>query len=416
MQNALVMILAGGQGARLFPLSKDRAKPAVPFGGRYRIIDFVLSNIVNSGFYKIKVLTQFKSESLTRHLSLAWHLSHVLGQYIDHVPPQMKAGNEYWYNGSADAVYQNLNLIRNEDCDRVCVFGADHIYKMDLRQMMDYHNQKKADLTIATIPVPVRSACDFGVVEIDRNWKVIGFKEKPKNPKTIPNNPEMALVSMGNYIFNTDTLIKNVTKDSKADTDHDFGKDIIPDMIGKGDVFAYNFNDNIVQGMSEEERGYWRDIGNIDAYWSANMDLIEVSPVFNLYSKEWPIRTYYESLPPAKFVFENKKEGRVGTATDSLVSEGCIISGGQVKRSILSPTVRINSFSLVTDSILMEGVNIGRHAKVKRAVLDKFVNVPSNVKIGYNLEEDSKRFYVSPSGIVVIPKNTNLEKKFGIGN
>ena len=416
MQNALVMILAGGQGARLFPLSKDRAKPAVPFGGRYRIIDFVLSNIVNSGFYKIKVLTQFKSESLTRHLSLAWHLSHVLGQYIDHVPPQMKAGNEYWYNGSADAVYQNLNLIRNEDCDRVCVFGADHIYKMDLRQMMDYHNQKKADLTIATIPVPVRSACDFGVVEIDRNWKVIGFKEKPKNPKTIPNNPEMALVSMGNYIFNTDTLIKNVTKDSKADTDHDFGKDIIPDMIGKGDVFAYNFNDNIVQGMSEEERGYWRDIGNIDAYWSANMDLIEVSPVFNLYSKEWPIRTYYESLPPAKFVFENKKEGRVGTATDSLVSEGCIISGGQVKRSILSPMVRINSFSLVTDSILMEGVNIGRHAKVKRAVLDKFVNVPSNVKIGYNLEEDSKRFYVSPSGIVVIPKNTNLEKKFGIGN
>ncbi|MGR3179961.1 MAG: glucose-1-phosphate adenylyltransferase [Candidatus Anammoxibacter sp.] len=416
MQNALVMILAGGQGARLFPLSKDRAKPAVPFGGRYRIIDFVLSNIVNSGFYKIKVLTQFKSESLTRHLSLAWHLSHVLGQYIDHVPPQMKAGNEYWYNGSADAVYQNLNLIRNEDCDRVCVFGADHIYKMDLRQMMDYHNQKKADLTIATIPVPVRSACDFGVVEIDRNWKVIGFKEKPKNPKTIPNNPEMALVSMGNYIFNTDTIIKNVTKDSKADTDHDFGKDIIPDMIGKGDVFAYNFNDNIVQGMSEEERGYWRDIGNIDAYWSANMDLIEVSPVFNLYSKEWPIRTYYESLPPAKFVFENKKEGRVGTATDSLVSEGCIISGGQVKRSILSPMVRINSFSLVTDSILMEGVNIGRHAKVKRAVLDKFVNVPSNVKIGYNLEEDSKRFYVSPSGIVVIPKNTNLEKKFGIEN
>ncbi|MGR3318489.1 MAG: glucose-1-phosphate adenylyltransferase [Candidatus Anammoxibacter sp.] len=414
MSNALVMILAGGQGARLFPLSKDRAKPAVPFGGRYRIIDFVLSNIVNSGFYKIKVLTQFKSESLTRHLSLAWHLSHVLGQYIDHVPPQMKAGSEYWYNGNADAVYQNLNLIRNEDCDRVCVFGADHIYKMDLRQMMDYHNQKKADLTIATIPMPIRDASDFGVVEIDSDWNVIGFKEKPKTPKAIPNNPDKALVSMGNYIFNTDVIIKNVTKDSKADTDHDFGKDIIPDMIGKSDVFAYNFDDNIVHGMSEGERGYWRDIGNIDAYWKANMDLIEVSPVFNLYSKEWPIRTYYESLPPAKFVFENKKEGRVGAATDSLVSEGCIISGGQVKRSILSPMVRINSFSLVTDSILMEGVNIGRHSKVKRAVLDKFVNVPSNVEIGYNLEEDSKRFYVSPSGIVVIPKNANLEKKFGI--
>ncbi|MGR3218794.1 MAG: glucose-1-phosphate adenylyltransferase [Candidatus Anammoxibacter sp.] len=414
MQNALIMILAGGQGARLFPLSKERAKPAVPFGGRYRIIDFVLSNIVNSGFYKIKVLTQFKSESLTRHLSLAWHLPHILGQYIDHVPPQMKTGSENWYNGNADAVYQNLNLIRNEDCDRVCIFGADHIYKMDLRQMMDYHNRKNAELSIATIPVPIRDARDFGVVEINSDWKVTGFKEKPKTPKAIPGNPEMALISMGNYIFNTETLIRNVTKDNEDDTDHDFGKNIIPDMIGKGDVFAYNFNDNIVHGMSAGEKGYWRDIGSIDAYWSANMDLIEVSPVFNLYSKEWPIRTYYESLPPAKFVFENKKEGRVGTATDSLVSEGCIISGGQVKRSILSPMVRINSFSLVTDSILMEGVNIGRYAKVKRAVLDKFVNVPANVEIGYNIEEDRKRFYVSPSGIVVIPKNANLEKKFGM--
>lgn len=413
MHSVLTMILAGGQGTRLFPLSRERAKPAVPFGGRYRIIDFVLSNFINSGFYKIKVLTQFRSESLTRHLSLAWYLPPTLGHYIDHVPPQMKTGSE-WYKGSADAVYQNLNLIYNGNCEQVCIFGADHIYKMDIRQMLDCHIQKNADLTVAAIPVPINEANNFGVFEIDNNWKVTGFKEKPENPKPIPDNPKMALASMGNYVFSTDVLINNVIKDSEEDTNHDFGKDILPCMIDKYNVCAYSFFENNIPGMTEQERGYWRDVGNIDAYWHANMDLVAVSPIFNLYNEDWPIRTYYHPLPPAKFVFAGKEEGRVGAATDSLVSEGCIISGGQVERSILSPRVRINSYSNVTDSILMEGVDIGRHARIKRAIIDKFVRVPPSTEIGYNIEEDRKRFYVSPEGITVIAKNADLEK--GIAN
>ena len=406
--NALVMILAGGQGTRLFPLSKERAKPAVPFGGRYRIIDFVLSNFINSDFFKIKVLTQFKSESLTRHLSLAWNLPPILGHFIDHVPPQMKTGGD-WYKGSADAVYQNLNIIRNENCELVFVFGADHIYKMDMRQLQGYHDKKNAHLTIASIPVPIKEASNFGVIEVNSDWKVIGFEEKPAKPKSIPGQSDMALVSMGNYVFNTDTLVENVIKDSKNNSDHDFGKNIIPDMIHDYNVFAYSFHDNTILGMDEAERGYWRDVGSIYAYWQANMDLVAVSPIFNLYNDDWPIRTYHHPFPPAKFVFANEKEGRVGIATDSLVSEGCIISGGQVERSILSPKVRVNSFSNVTESILMEGVNIGRYAKVRRAVIDKFVTVPSYAKIGYNLEEDSKRFYVSPEGITVIAKKTDIE-------
>ena len=407
-QNTLTMILAGGQGTRLMPLSRERAKPAVPFGGRYRIIDFVLSNFINSGFHKIKVLTQFRSESLTRHLSLAWYLPPMLGYFIENVPPQMKIGSD-WYKGSADAVFQNLNLIEEKNYDRVCIFGADHIYKMDVSQIMDFHNLKSADLTIATIPVPINMASSFGVVEVDSEWRVVGFAEKPKSPTPIPGNPNMALISMGNYIFNTDALIENVVKDSKEKSDHDFGKNIIPSMIQKNNVFAYNFNENNVNGMSKEERGYWRDVGDIDAYWNANMDLVTVAPVFNLYNEGWPIRTYYHPLPPAKFVFADKDNERIGTATDSLVSEGCIISGGQVENSILSPRVRINSFSHVTESILMEGVNIGRHARVKRAVIDKFVNIPANFEIGYDIEKDKKRFYVSPSGIVVIPKNAILK-------
>ncbi len=406
-QNTLTMILAGGQGTRLMPLSKERAKPAVPFGGRYRIIDFVLSNLINSGFHKIKVLTQFRSESLTRHLSLAWYLPPMLGYFIESVPPQMKIGSD-WYKGSADAVYQNLNLIEDKGYDRVCIFGADHIYKMDLSQIMDFHNLKSADLTIATIPVPINMASSFGVVEVNSDWRVIGFEEKPKEPKPMPDNPDMALISMGNYIFNSDTIIENVRKDSKEESEHDFGKNIIPAMIKKDNVFAYSFYENNVPGMSEEERGYWRDVGDIDAYWSANMDLVTVAPVFNLYNEHWPIRTYYHPLPPAKFVFANKERGRIGAATDSLVSEGCIISGGEVENCILSPRVRVNSYSHVTDSILMEGVNIGRYAKVKRAVIDKFVNIPPNFEIGYDIEKDRKRFYVSPAGIVVIPKNAIL--------
>lgn len=412
MNDTLVMILAGGQGTRLIPLSKNRAKPAVPFGGRYRIIDFVLSNFINSGFFTIKILTQFRSESLARHLSLAWNLPPILGHHIDHVPPQMKTGSD-WYAGSADAVFQNLNLVENAHCDRICVFGADHIYKMDVRQMVDYHNRNRADLTISAIPVPIGEAGGFGIIEVNDDWQVTGFVEKPENPAAIPGSPGMALASMGNYIFNTDVLVDNVTKDNKAETDHDFGKDIIPAMIKSYNVFAYNFNENVIPATQDDEPRYWRDVGSIDTYWRANMDLVAVSPIFNLYNESWPTRTYNHPLPPAKFVFANREEGRVGVATDSLISEGCIISGGQVEKSILSPMVRINSFAHVSESILMEGVTIGRNSKIKRAVIDKYVNVPPNVRIGYDQEEDRKLFYVSPSGIVVIGKNANLDATFG---
>lgn len=409
MDNILTMVLAGGKGTRLFPLCIERAKPAVPFGGRYRIIDFVLSNLINSGFSKIKILTQFKSDSLMRHLSLAWNLPPILGGYIDPVPPQMKIGED-WYRGSADAVYQNLNLIYNEHCDYVCIFGADHIYKMDVRQMLDYHKKKNADLTVASIPVPISEAGNFGIIEIDRDWKIVGFEEKPKEPKCIPGMTDTALASMGNYIFNTNPLIDNLLKKGKkGGEDFDFGKDILPEMFTNYSVYAYDFNQNTVPGMTEQERGYWRDVGSIDSYWHSNMDLVSVSPIFNLYNEKWPIRTYHHPFPPAKFVFAYRDEGRVGIATDSMVSEGCIISGGQVERSILSPKVRINSFSHVSESILLEGVSVGRYSRVKRSIIDKYVVVPSNINIGYNIEEDSKKFYVSPSGIVVIPKNTNLE-------
>lgn len=409
MDNILTMVLAGGKGTRLFPLCIERAKPAVPFGGRYRIIDFVLSNLINSGFSKIKILTQFRSDSLTRHLSLAWNLPPILGGYIEPVPPQMKTGED-WYRGSADAVYQNLNLIYNEHPDYVCVFGSDHIYKMDVRQMLDYHNQKKADLTVASIPVPISEAMNFGIIEIDQDWKIAGFEEKPKEPKTIPGRTDTALSSMGNYIFNTKPLIDNLLKrrESKGE-DFDFGKDILTNMFKNYNVYAYDFHQNTIPGMSEQERGYWRDVGSIDAYWHSNMDLVSVSPIFNLYNEKWPIRTYHHPLPPAKFVFAYRDEGRIGIATDSMVSEGCIISGGQVERSILSPKVRINSFSHVSESILLEGVNIGRYSHIKRAIIDKYVTVPPGMKIGYNLDEDRKKFYVSPSGIVVIAKNTDLE-------
>ncbi|MEK6590559.1 MAG: glucose-1-phosphate adenylyltransferase [Nitrospinota bacterium] len=411
MQRVLAMILAGGEGKRLYPLTKERAKPAVPFGGRYRIIDFVLSNFVNSGFYQIKVLTQFKSESLNRHLSLAWRLSPKLDQYIDSVPAQMRTGRD-WYKGTADAIYQNINLIRDVHPQYVCVFGGDHVYKMDVRQMLNYHIRNKAELTVSVISKPINEASTFGVIEVDREWRIKGFEEKPKNPKPIPGRPDMALISMGNYIFNTDTLLEEVTADSeRKDSTHDFGRDIIPNIRKKRRLFAYDFAKNRIPGMTPAEKGYWMDVGSIDAYWQASMDLVAVSPIFNLYNEEWPIRTYYYPSPPAKFVFADKESDRVGIATDSMVSEGCIISGGQINRSILSPQVRINSFSYVTESILMEGVNVGRQAKIKRAIIDKFVNIPPETEIGYNIKEDKKRFYVTESGIVVVPKESILKRR-----
>jgi len=409
-QNVLTMILAGGEGSRLFPLTRDRAKPAVPFGGRFRIIDFALNNFVNSGLFKIKVLTQFKSDSLNVHLSKAWRLSPTLDQYVDAVPAQMRTG-EHWYRGTADAVYQNLNLIFDEEPDFVCVFGGDHVYKMDIQQMISFHKEMSADVTIAAVPVPASESPHFGIIEVDSQWRVVGFEEKPAVGKTIPTNPGYVLASMGNYIFNCETLIRELKEDAVLqDSAHDFGKTIFTKIYDHYRVYAYDFAKNMIPGSEEKEIGYWRDVGTIDSYYQANMDLIAVDPVFNLYNYRWPFRTVHYDFPAAKFVFANFKEKRTGIATDSMVSEGCIISGGVVNRSILSPRAMIHSYSAVDDSILMQGVDVGRYAKIKNAIIDKGVRIPRGCEIGYDTEADRQRgFFISEGGVVVVPKGTVLE-------
>jgi glucose-1-phosphate adenylyltransferase len=406
--NALVIIMAGGKGSRLYPLCRDRCKPAVPFGGRYRVIDFVLSNFTNAGFYKIKVLTQFMSDSLNRHIQKTWRLTSQLDHYVDILPPQMRDENRF-YIGTADAVYQNLPLIEEEDAEHVFIFGADHIYKMDISQMLDYHLGKNADMTISALPVPLERADQMGIIEADEYGSVKNFVEKPANPKPMPGDEDMAFVSMGNYIFRKEVLLEVLEKDNlDRGSAHDFGRDIIPGMIARYRVSAYDFTTNEWPGMEEKERGYWCDVGSIDTYWEANIDLCHVTPRLNLYNRRWPIRSALLNYPPAKFVFSNEKERRIGRATDSLVSEGCIISGGDVIRSVLSPGVRINSFASVTDSVLMEGVEVGRHCSIKKAIIDKNVCVPPHTVIGYDPEHDKKRFYVTDSGIVVIPKNEKI--------
>lgn len=409
IEDALVMILAGGEGKRLYPLTKDRAKPAVPFGGRYRIIDFVLNNFINSGFYKIKVLTQYKSDSLNKHITRGWALSPFLNQYVDLCPAQMRTGSD-WYRGTADAIYQNIFHIKDEDPDYVCIFGGDHIYKMDVSQMLAYHKLKGADLSISAIPIPIEEAHEFGIIEVDDDWKLVNFVEKPKyTPKSIPGNPNMCLASMGNYIFNKDILLDALTRDVAIEaSSHDFGKNVIPMLLNEGKkIYIYNFNENSFSGMSPQERGYWMDVGSIDAYWQANMDLLDYDPELNLYSQEWPLRTFNYNYPPAKFIWEEGE--RVGMATNSMVSEGCIVSGAGLSRCILSPKVKVNSFSQISESILMENVEIGRYSKIKRAIIDKNVVVPPNTKIGFNREEDEKRgFHVSPNGITVVPKGAIL--------
>ena len=409
-QNVLTMILAGGEGSRLFPLTRDRAKPAVPFGGRFRIIDFVLSNFVNSGFYKIKVLTQFKSDSLNVHISKAWRLSPTLDQYVDAVPAQQRVGT-HWYRGTADAVYQNLNLIFDEEPDYVCVFGGDHIYVMDIQQMLEFHKQKKADVTIAAIPMPVEESKHFGVIEVDDEWRVTGFEEKPAVGKTIPGQPDKILASMGNYIFNRQILITELEQDAiLQDSAHDFGKTILTKLHLHSRVYAYDFSSNILPGAEEKECGYWRDVGTIDSYFQACMDLIAVDPVFNLYNYRWPLRSVHYDYPAAKFVFADFDKDRAGMATDSMVSEGCIISGGKVNRSILSPRVMVHSYSSVEDSILMHGVDIGRYAKIRRAIIDKGVKIPRGCRIGYDEAEDRQRgLHISEQGIVIAPKGITLE-------
>lgn len=409
IDNALVMILAGGEGKRLYPLTKDRAKPAVPFGGRYRIIDFVLNNFINSGFFKIKVLTQYKSDSLNKHITRGWALSPFLNQYVDLAPAQMRTGID-WYRGTADAIYQNVFHITDEDPEYVCIFGGDHIYKMDVSQMLDYHKEKDADLSISAIPIPIEEAHEFGIIEVDDNWKLVNFVEKPQyRPKSIPGNPNMCLASMGNYIFNKDILLDALNRDEEIkESSHDFGKNVIPMLLKDGKkIYIYNFHENSFPGITERERGYWMDVGSIDAYWQANMDLLDYDPELNLYSQDWPLRTFNYNYPPAKFIWEEGE--RVGMATNSMVSEGCIVSGAGLSRCILSPKVKVNSFSQISSTILMENVEVGRYSKIKKAIIDKNVTIPPNSRIGFNREEDIARgFHVSPGGVTVVPKGAIL--------
>ncbi len=406
--HVLAVVLAGGEGRRLLPLTAERAKPAVPIGGRYRLIDFVLSNLVNSGLFKIKVLTQYKSDSLNMHIARGWRLSAMLGFYIEVVPAQQRLGKE-WFRGSADAMFQSLNIITDEEPDLIAVFGGDHLYKMDVNQMLDFHLDRDADVTVAAIPVPVAVARSFGVLDVSVDGEILAFDEKPSQPREMPGRPGWALASMGNYIFSVDPLIDELRADQEDDSSHDFGHNVLPAMVGKRRVYAYDFSKNEIPGMLERERGYWRDIGTIDAYWSANMDLVSVNPIFDLYNMRWPIRTYTPPLPPAKFVFAEQQ--RIGMATDSLVSEGCIISGGRIDRSVLSPGVRINSFAHVEETILMDGVDVGRHARIRRAVVDKGVHLPPGMEIGYDHDEDRRRgLTVSPEGVVVVEKEADLTR------
>ncbi len=407
MKNVLTFIMAGGRGERLSPLTNDRAKPAVPFGGIYRIVDFTLSNCINSGLRGIYILTQYKSSSLQRHINLGWNIfTREIGEFIEVIPAQQRTG-EMWYRGTADAVFQNINSIDAENPDDVLILSGDHIYKMNYKDIIDYHRYMDADLTIAAVEMPKEDCIHFGILETARGGKLTGFYEKPKNPITIPDKPDKIYVSMGIYVFKPNVLKEALSSDAnKGNSAHDFGKNIIPQMIkDKKKIFVFPFHDE-----NNKKPLYWRDIGTIDAYYKANMDLVSVTPEFNLYDKHWPIRTYQRQSPPAKTVFAGGDTGdRVGIVLDSLVSAGCIVSGGKVMSSILSPLVRINSYAVVEDSILMEDVNVGRYAKIKRAIIDKHVVISPGVEIGYNPEKDRKRFFVSPEGVVVIPKGMKVE-------
>ena len=401
MKNVLAMILAGGRGERLYPLTKDRAKPAVPFGAIYRIIDFTLSNCLNSDVRRIYALTQYKSISLHRHIQLGWNiLSTPLREFIEVIPAQQRI-DEHWYQGTGDAIFQNIYTLQQEKPDLILILSGDHIYKMDYRKMIAFHLEKNADLTVATIRMDRILSKELGVIEVDKDWRIIGFQEKPEEPKTIPGDSEAILASMGVYVFNTEILVRRLIEDARSNSTHDFGRDIIPAMIGKDRVFAFDFR----QG-DPGETGYWRDVGTIDAYFEANMDLVSVTPQLNLYDPQWPILTLQSPHPPAKTVLA--EEGRTGTALNSIISNGCIISGGNIKSSILSPKVMIHSYVEVEDSILMEGVDIGRYAKIRRTIIDKEVHIPQGMEIGYDLDEDAKRFTVTASGIVVVPKGMKL--------
>ena len=394
--DVLVIVLAGGAGERLAPLTNDRAKPAVYFGGPYRIIDFVLSNCINSGLRHVFIATQYKSLSLNRHIRQGWTVvSEELGEFIEILPPQKRVG-EHWYQGTADAVYQNLYSLIRENPRYVVVLAGDHVYKMDYQKMLRFHIDTAAEVTLAAIEVPIEDGHRFGIVAVDGNDKVTGFLEKPQNPPSMPGRSDLALASMGIYVFDSDVLINALKEDAAMpQSQHDFGKNIIPTLIGRGRTYAYAFYDE-----NKKSAKYWRDVGTIDAYYEAQMDLCHVNPEFNLYDPEWPLRTYMPQAPPAKFVFGDDR--RRGHAQDSLISQGCIVSGSRIFGSILCPNVRVHSFCEIEQSILMPGVRVGRHARLRKVIVDRDVDIPRGATIGFNLEEDRRRHTVSEGGVVVV--------------
>jgi glucose-1-phosphate adenylyltransferase len=401
------MVLAGGEGKRLQPLTRDRAKPAVPFGGDYRLIDFALSNLANGGFLKIVVLTQYKSHSLDVHLAKAWRMAPILGNYVISVPAQMRQG-PHWFAGSADAIYQNLNLIRDERPDHVIVFGADHIYRMDPRRMVEQHLASGAGVTVAAIRTPLEHADQFGVIEMGAEGrKIERFREKPQDARGLPDAPHEIFASMGNYVFTTDVLVDAVTRDSRDESSHhDLGGNVIPALVEAGAAEVYDFASNDVPGSTDRDRGYWRDVGTLDAYYDAHMDMVSVDPIFNLYNHRWPILTAREPMPPAKFVFCDP--GRTGHALDSIVSAGVVVSGAEVRRSVLSPGVFVHSYADVEGSILMHNVDVGRHARIRNAIIDKGVRIPQHTRIGLDPDHDRERFHVTSEGIVVIGKDDTV--------
>ncbi|BCA53270.1 Glucose-1-phosphate adenylyltransferase [Nitrospira sp. KM1] len=408
MKNIFTMVLAGGRGERLHPLTEHRAKPAVPFGGKYRIIDFTLSNCLNSGLRRVAVLIQYKSHSLDRHIRTGWDVLNVeLGEYIASMPPQQRISEE-WYRGTADAVYQNLFLLDDDQSEYVLILAGDHIYKMDYMEMLHWLVANNADVVVGAIDIPIEEAHRFGVIAVDESFRVTRFDEKPKTPPSIPNEPTKAFASMGIYLFRTKSLREELAADAQEGTAHDFGKNIIPRMIANRRVFAFKFQD-----ANRKAVKYWRDIGTLDAYWEANLDLVAVDPEFNLYDQQWPIRTYQGQFPPAKFVFaQDYQGGRMGVALDSIVCGGCIISGGRVQNSVLSPNVRVLDHADVRDSVIMENVVIGEHCRIRRAIIDKDVTLPSKTEIGYDRQADAERFHVTDSGLVVISKGMKLHAAF----